>query len=114
MAKHAAKLVFDADKAEPTEVDAGTHCFIVRFGDDQFDGILEHQARLSRVLRRPISRAAAVREIVGRILPKRRRGPDPRQLGMFTSPFRSDPKMAADVRRVVEQAEKRTERKLGK
>jgi hypothetical protein len=108
------KKTFDGDKADEAEIDGSTHCFICRLGDDQFEAVVRHQERLQKALRRPVSRAAAVRELIGRVLPRRKRVPDHRQteLVLFGKPLHRSPLVAVEAQRALAGMRDREARSL--
>lgn len=100
-----AKTAIDGDTGEAVELDGEVHCFIVRLGDDLFERLIEHQARLRRVLRRKVSRAEAARELIGRTLPRvQKRRENPNQTDLFGKPLRRDPLVAVEARQVADRA----------
>jgi hypothetical protein len=59
------------ERATPDE--ALSHCFIVRLDDEQYTQVLRHQARLEVALGVEVSRACAVRDLIARTIPRRKR-----------------------------------------
>lgn len=112
----AKRQVIDGDSGESVELDGGSHCFIVRVGDDLFEALIDHQTRLANVVGRDVSRAAAAREALGRaLLPQRRRKRIPDgQLGFFDRLCLKDPTIERDARRIALDAEARALRPRGR
>lgn len=106
------RAVIDGDTAEETTLDDRDplpHCFIVRLDDELLSVVLRHQNRLARLLEKNVSRAAAVREVLRRALPKRQVPKVRReQLTLFGLPQAKDPSIMREARRVVRDVEKRT------
>ena len=83
----------DGDSGEVVEIrftEPLRHCFIVRLDDELLDVVLRHQALLKRVTKTDTSRAAAVREVLRRALPKPKKRPPRQQLDLFGVPRRPD------------------------
>lgn len=85
------------------------HCFIVRLDDELLSVVLRHQNRLARGLRHSVSRAAAVREVLRRALPKKKPAPQKEQMRLWPDapPLRRDLLVAVEADRVVKAAEAR-------
>jgi hypothetical protein len=69
------RVAIDGDTGEPTTLDDRDplkHTFITRLDDELLTVVTRHQDQLARALGRQVSRAAAVREVLRRALPKRR------------------------------------------
>lgn len=105
----------DADTAEVTTIndrDPLPHCFIVRLDDELFDVVLRHQNRLACALNCEVSRAAAVREVLRRALPKKRPQRTTReQLSLWGKPLNRDPLVGVMAEQALERAEDRRKRK---
>lgn len=98
----------DGDTGETATIDDRAplpHCFIVRLDDDLLEVVLRHQNILARGLKRDVSRAAAVREVLRRALPKRHKPkPAREQLTLFGVPLKRDPLVAIEAQRVAGNA----------
>lgn len=109
------RQAIDGDTGESTTLDDRDpleHCFIVRLDDELLGVVLKHQHQLARALNRDVSRAAAVREVLRRALPKRRLPAVRReQLTLFGMPMGKDRSIVNEAKAIADRAELRlTER----
>lgn len=86
------------------------NCFITRLDGDLLEMVLAHQAALTRVFGKPVSRAAAVREVLRRALPRRRAKSAVEQLDLFGVRVRRDETVRVDAQAVVAKALARVDR----
>lgn len=99
----------DGDSGELTTLDDRdplVHSFITRLDDELLAVVVRHQRSLARAFGREVSRAAAVREVLRRALPKRRLPKVPSsQLNLWPNPNRSA--VQGDAVEVARRAERR-------
>lgn len=102
----ARRTAIDGDTGEQVELDGQVHCFIIRLGDDQFEALERHRKRLECAVKKPVSRAAAAREALSHVLPRRpRRAPkNQTYFDFFGTPMRRDPRIATEAERVAQRA----------
>lgn len=103
----------DGDSGETVEIEQNrplNHCFIVRLDEELFGIVLRHQALLKRVTKSDTSRAAAVREVLRRALPKPKKRPPRAQLDLFGAAKPPDYLAQVQTDELVKRAEEHTRR----